>query len=208
MSKNYEIKRKKEKIREEIWRKLEKYNIARFPLPCKGRIPNFVGSGIAAKKVTSLKLWKKAKVVLANPDYAQKKIRELALIDNKTLIMASPRLKCGYFLLNPKKCKNKENFATTIKGAFILGESITKLPKVDLVISGSVAVDLKGNRLGKGGGYGDREIKKARQLNKGITVITTVHDMQVVKKVPTEKHDEKVDIIVTPTKIIYVQKFN
>ena len=69
-------------------------------------------------------------------------------------------------------------------------------------------VDLKGNRLGKGGGYGDREIKKARQLNKEITVITTVHDMQVVKKVPTEKHDEKVDIIVTPTKIIYVQKFN
>ena len=52
MSKNYEIKRKKEKLREEIWRKLEKHNIARFPLPCKGRIPNFVGSGIAAKKVT------------------------------------------------------------------------------------------------------------------------------------------------------------
>ena len=37
-----------------------------------------------------------------------------------------------------------------------------------------------------------------------VPVVTTVHDMQVVEAVPIEEKDEKISIIVTPTRVIRV----
>lgn len=83
---------------------------------------------------------------------------------------------------------------------------VKKFPKCDLVIKGSVAVDLQGNRLGKGGGYGDREVAFMLQKNlitKDTPITTTVHDLQIAGKIPAEEHDLKVSIIVTPKKVYY-----
>jgi 5-formyltetrahydrofolate cyclo-ligase len=193
-------------LREEIWNKLETSGVARFPLPCYGRIPNFVGSDEAAKKVRLLKEWKEMCIVFVNPDYAQQKIREYALLDGKILVMASPRLKHGYVVVDPKDVKGVESFASTIRGVFRYGKNVNAqgIPKPDLIVEGSVGVDMRGHRLGKGHGYGDVEIKTLKNMFGAVPVLTTVHDMQVVKNVPFEEKDEKVSIIVTPTKIIRV----
>jgi len=198
------VKEAKKLLRQKIWEKLESSKIATFPLPVYGRIPNYVGSEKAAENVRNLKEWKEASIVFANPDYAQQKIRENALLDGKILIMASPKLKHGFIIVNPKNVKGIESFASTIKGAFKHGKLVNaeELPKPNLIIEGSVAVDLQGRRLGKGGGYGDVEIKTLKNRFGCIPVITTVHDMQIVEAVPSEENDEKVSIIVTPTKII------
>ena len=153
-----EISDQKKKLREKIWRVLEEKGIARFPLPLRDRIPNFEDSDRAAELVTTLPEWKKAKIVFSNPDFAQQKVRELALKTGKTLIMATPKLKEGYLEINPKDVKNKEEQASTIAGAFKFGKKLEKLIKPDLIITGCVAVDKTGWRLGKGGGWGDREI--------------------------------------------------
>jgi 5-formyltetrahydrofolate cyclo-ligase len=84
------IKEEKQKLREKIWKLMEEKNVARFPLPCFGRIPNFEGSEKAAEKLKELEEWKNAKIIVANPDAAQQKVRELALKEGKTLIMDSP----------------------------------------------------------------------------------------------------------------------
>jgi len=146
----------KEAFREKIWEKMEKEKIVAFPLPIRGRIPNFIGSDRAAEKIRELKEWENARTIAANPDYAQHKIRELALREGKTLIMASPRLKHGYLRIDPEKARGREEHASTIKGAFRLGMQIPEPTRPDLIITGCVAVDKKGYRLGKGGGYGDR----------------------------------------------------
>lgn len=199
-----DVETAKKMLREEIWIKLEKGGVARFPLPCYGRIPNFAGSEKAADRVRLLDEWKNAKVVFANPDYAQQKVREYALLDGKILVMASPGLRQGCIIVNPKNFKSSEGFASTIKGAFKYGKiaSIEEIPKPDLIVEGSVAVDIKGHRLGKGYGFGDREIGLIKRIFGEIPVLTTVHDMQVVDAVPIEERDEKVSIIVTPTKVI------
>ena len=201
------IKAVKKLLREEIWNKLEKSGVARFPLPCHGRIPNFVGSEKAAYRVKLLKEWKDAKVVFVNPDYAQQKIREYALLDGKILIMASPGLKHGYIVINPKDVRGLENYSSTIKGAFKHGKAfnVEEISKPDLIIEGSVALDAQGHRLGKGHGYGDVEVNSLKRIFGEIPVISTVHDIQVVEAVPFEETDEKVSIIVTPTKVIYAE---
>ncbi len=201
------VKKAKDSLRKEIWAMLEAKGVARFPLPCLGRIPNFVGSEKAAQRLRLLEEWRRAKVVFVNPDFAQRMVRKYALVDHKTLIMASPRLKEGYILVHAEKVKSLESVASTIAGAFKYGTkvSVKETPKPNLIVEGSVAVDLHGNRLGKGGGYADEEIKALKRAFGFVAVATTVHDLQVVEFAPFEERDEKVCVIVTPTRTIRVQ---
>jgi len=188
----------KQRLREEVWNSLERNGIALPPLPCRGRIPNFKGALQAALNLRRLEEYRKAEAILVNPDSAQYHVRRLALLDGKTVVMATPRLKSGFLVLRPNAVKGREGEAATIKGAFKYGEREPVVPKVDLVVEGSVAVDLKGNRLGKGGGYGDVEIRMVKERwGPSIKVVTTVHSTQVVGRVPAAGKDERVDYIVT-----------
>lgn len=200
-----EIPKEKEELRNKIWELLEQKKVAIFPLPVFGRIPNFEGSDKAANLARTLPEWEKAKVIFANPDYAQKKVREFALKEGKILIMASPRLKHGFLQIDPQKVKGREEVASTIKGAFRYGKEVEKeMPKPNLIVTGCVAVDPLGWRLGKGGGYGDIEIKRIKDQFGEIPVLTTIHPLQMVESVPHLNHDTEVDIIVTPEKVYRV----
>lgn len=199
------IASKKHQLREQIWNQMEQSRIAVFPLPCKGRIPNFAGAEIAAERLRGLKEWKESKVIFANPDSPQREVRENALKDAKILVMASPRLEKGFILIRPEDVKGRERSASTIKGAFRYGVKVQNFPKPGLIIQGSVAVDTHGRRLGKGHGYGDIEIKILKEKFGTIPIVTTVHDIQIVGEVPFEEKDERVSIVVTPTKVVHAQ---
>lgn len=197
------VKEEKAALRKRIWDYMEKNDIAMFPRPVHGRIPNFVGAGDAAKRAAELPEWKAAQIIIANPDSPQRPLRQAALEHGKLLIMASPRLKAGYLALEPEKIKGHEGAASTIAGAFKYGKKLdSELPKPDLIITGCVAVDKRFYRIGKGGGYGDREITAIHQKFGPVPVLTTIHDCQLVEKLPIEPHDTKVDIVVTPTKVL------
>ena len=59
-----------------------------------------------------------------------------------------------------------------------------------------VAYDDKLNRLGYGGGYYDRLIEKLSKKKK-ILKIGLALSVQKIKKVPTNKYDQKLDYIIT-----------
>ncbi len=206
------VKELKKKIREHIWNLLEENNIARFPRPVYGRIPNFVGAEEAAYNLFKASVWRKARVVKVNPDSPQQPIRLQALRQGKILIMPTPRIRSGFILLDPQDIPQRMiRKASTIRGAFLLGkifdrEDVLKLPRIDLIVIGSVAVDKYGTRIGKGGGYAELEYAVLRELGKAddnTPVVTTIHDIQLLdEKLPREKHDLPVDIIITPSRII------
>ena len=198
----------KEEIRNEIWRKMTENKIAMFP-GAYGRIPNFIGAEEAARKLIQLDLWKKAEVVKVNPDSPQKPVRRYALIHGKTLIMPTPRISEGFLTLDPKRIyKRLYDYASTIKGSFQYGLKTDPkdIPKVDLVVVGSVAVNMNGDRIGKGEGYSEIEwglLREYDKVSEGTPVVTTVHDIQVVEyDFKVEPYDVPVDIIITPTRII------
>lgn len=197
----------KERLRNLIWSTLEENNLSRSPKPPYGRIPDFVGSTEAAQKLRSTEEWQNCELIFSSPDSTQKKVREFALVDKKILIMASPKLKNGFLLIEPQDVKGNEEAASTKNGAFKFGKRIYEFPEVDLVVEGSVAVDKTGNRLGKGGGYGDREISELitkKAIIKTTPIATTVHEVQIIDEVPTEEHDQKINMIVTPERIIRI----
>ena len=208
---NEELKKKKNEIRKMIWKEMWRRGISRFPPPF-GRIPNFIGAEDAANLLRTLPEWKNAEVIFCNPDSPQHAVRAYALIDGKTLIMATPRLKKGFLLLDPKKLRHVSPWkATTIRGAFQYGRilDLLEIPEIDLKVCGSVAVDLEGRRIGKGHGYSEIEwgiLRELKRVSETTPVVTTVHDIQVLNEVPSEPHDVPVDIIVTCTRVIRVER--
>ncbi|HEC94697.1 MAG TPA: 5-formyltetrahydrofolate cyclo-ligase [Thermoplasmatales archaeon] len=187
-----------------VWDLLEKKNVVTFPRPIYGRIPNFVGANVAAEKLDELRLWRKARVIKSNPDSPQKWVREKALRQGKTVYMAVPRLreeKC-FLKIDPKKIIDASQ-AATIKGGFRYGKQVfpDEINNVDLVVVGSVAVNKKGAKVGKGGGFSDLEYAIGRELgivDESTPVVTTVHQLQLLDhEIPMEKHDVPVDYILT-----------
>lgn len=196
---------RKETQRSTIYNKMIQAKLCRPD--CHGRIPDFKGANEAADNLRSIDEWKMSQTIFTSPDTALIKVRENVMQDKKCLIMASPKILNGYIELNPEDVINHEKEASTIKGAFKYGKMIDNLPKVDMVVEGSVAVDRHGARLGKGGGYGDREIETLRKDN-SITnetpIVSTVHEVQIIEKVATEPHDQKINMVVTPERILRI----
>ena len=202
--------RGKQALRERIWKLLERRRVARFPFPVVGRIPNFRGAEQAAARVAALPEWQAARRLKCNPDAPQRALRLRALREGKIVFMAVPRLteeRC-FLRLDPARLGTRLAQAATIKGAARLGEPVTpkELGHIDLVVAGSVAVNARGARVGKGGGYSDLEFALARTVgavDEATTVLTTVHALQVVDDdIPMTPHDVPVDLVVTPERVI------
>lgn len=209
MNQKTEYKKVREELRRRIWDLMEATNIARFPRPIRGRIPNFVGAEQSALNLLKHDLTKAVKVAKVNPDAPQRAVRELMLRTHIKVVMPTPRISEGFLLLDPDKIpENVFNIASTIQGAFRYGELVNPqdLPKIDLIVAGSVVVDVFGGRLGKGEGYSELEygiLIECKRISPEIPIVTTVHDVQVVtEKIPLEPWDFTVDWIVTPTKNI------
>ena len=71
---------------------------------------------------------------------------------------------------------------------------------IDLIIVPAVAYDKQGRRLGRGGGYYDRFLKKYPNA----MFIGVGYDFQLVEEVPAERHDQKVHRIILPSQTIIV----
>lgn len=65
---------------------------------------------------------------------------------------------------------------------------------VDFVLVPGVAFDVRGGRLGYGGGYYDRLMG---ELRRRPALVAGAFEVQVVERVPSEGHDVRVDIVVT-----------
>jgi 5-formyltetrahydrofolate cyclo-ligase len=197
----------KEECRKRIWDYMLKEKIAKFPLPPHGRIPNFYGSEKACEKIFNINEFYSSKCFFSAPDSVLKKLREIVLINNKILIIAMPHIRGFYELSNIPKNLIRE--AITIRGFEKFGKEIGKDRKIDIFAQGAVAIDLNGNRIGKGTGYGDKEyhILKERGLVYEKTInICIVHDVQIfndLSHLMSEK-DVKVNIILTPSRIIKI----
>jgi 5-formyltetrahydrofolate cyclo-ligase len=206
--------RSKDSVRKAVWKAMDREGVSRFP-GAEGRIPNFAGAKLAAQRLAAHRLWKRARVVKVNPDSPQTHARRLALEEGKVLVMAVPRLRDQhpFRLLDPRRLSAKQmREAATIKGALRHGKvvALEEIPAVDFVLCGSVAVNLSGARLGKGGGFSDLEyglLIEEGKIDEHTSIATTVHPIQILREhLPVTEHDLPVDMIATPRAVIEVER--
>ncbi|GAA1958871.1 5-formyltetrahydrofolate cyclo-ligase [Amycolatopsis minnesotensis] len=201
-----DVEASKRAVREQIWETLDRAGAVNPP-GASGHIPSFVGADTAANRLAALEVWQDALVIKANPDKAQLPVRTQALRDQKLLYMAVPAIAATnpFYLLDPARhgidaaaSKRAAEVARTVGPA--------EMRPVDIVVCGTVAVDHRGVRIGKGAGYSDIEmglLAEASLLGPSTTIVTTVHELQVVDHdLPETEHDFRVDLIITPDEVI------
>lgn len=198
----------KNAARQHVWQTLQDEKAAAFPFPPTGRIPNFAGAAEAARRLMDHPWFKAVRRIKCNPDAPQRPLRELALRVGIELLIPTPRLSGGFRLLDPGKIPEAHyRKAVTLSGADRWGRKIPvfDLPRVDLIVTGSVAVTRQGKRCGKGHGYGDLEYAILRELNHpAVRVVTTTHPLQLVDDFPVDGHDLPLHLIITPEETIEV----
>ncbi|XP_051157595.1 methenyltetrahydrofolate synthase domain-containing protein [Leptopilina boulardi] len=208
----------KRKFRRKAWVNLTKKEAVIFSSnKSHNRIPNFKGAAEAAKRLSELEEFKKAKIIKISPDKPQESVKNLALENDKKVLLPKQRLRNGLFnlvtrVINPTEEELKsivtKHGIQQIEQPIGLDSDI----KVDLVVLGSVCVSTAGHRVGDGEGYADLEfalMSRMGAVNDDTIVVTTVHDCQIVDDLPSElfqAHDLPVDIIVTPTQTIVVSE--
>jgi len=199
----------KDSIRARIWDRLAEDELARFPFPPHGRITNFEGASEAAERAMALPELGEAEAVKANPDAPQLPLRRRLLKAGTTVYMAVPRLgeEACFVELDPASISDLDAAPTVSHmGSYGTRVGPEALPEIDAIVSGSVAVDRAGVRVGKGEGYSDLEFAVLREfglVDDETPTVTTVHDVQVIDaSVDPDRHDVPMDIVCTPTRTI------
>lgn len=109
--------------------------------------------------------------------------------------------------------KQITSFSQLKPGAMGILEPSEKQPsinpaEINVIIVPGIAFDKKHFRLGYGGGYYDRLLSQysvnhqPSTVNSSITSIGLAFQEQIVEKLPVDKHDQKVDFIITDKKLI------
>ncbi|MBQ0926723.1 5-formyltetrahydrofolate cyclo-ligase [Saccharopolyspora endophytica] len=205
-----EVDRRKDTIRQQVWKLLDQQGVVAGDGSAHGRIPNFIGAERAADQLAALPVWQSASVIKAVPDKAQLPARVRALREDKVVYMAAPKLAPPqpFYLLDPEELVVPAEEAASSRTARSVARNVgvDELRPVDLIVCGSVAVNRHGVRLGKGAGYSDIEVALLAQaglIGPETTIVTTVHPLQVIDEdIPETRHDFSVDVIVTTDEVI------
>lgn len=67
---------------------------------------------------------------------------------------------------------------------------------IDLIVVPAVALDRRGNRLGRGRGFYDRLLPSTRAVTVGVA-----YDFQLVEEIPAEPHDIPLDIVISESEM-------
>ncbi len=201
----------KSDIREAIWDQMKVTGLSPAP---HGTIPTFPGQNKAAERLRGLEVYQQARTIMVPPDQAQLQVRINALLDDKQLIMATPGLRDGFYLLEKRNIKvtywrNAARSSGVRRFGRRLKTTRSEIGDVDLLATGAVAVGLQGERIGKGSGYFDLEymiLHEIGSVTEATPVCALVDDTQVLEQVPMEAKDVAVDFIITPTRVITIER--
>ena len=199
----------KDTIRHKVWTRVTTAEVVRFPAT-HGRVPNFNGAERAARLLTQLTIWKRAKVVKFDLAAPQMPLRRVALRDGKTIYLPIPGLRAErcFLELDPARIGPNVWRAVSMRGALKYGRPVApqEMHPIDLVLIGSVAVSRQGARVGSGTGASDLEyalLRRAGKVREYTPIVTTVHPLQVLDdRIAMRAHDVPVDFLVTPEHVI------
>lgn len=143
-------------------------------------------------------LWKNALTILIYISH-ESEIETQDLIKrylaNKKIVVPKTHLRPSALSLHQIKSfkdlhKGRHDLLEPITGTLIISPN-----EIDLAIIPGIAFDLNGHRVGYGKGYFDK-------LNKHLKCkkIALAYSFQIIDNIPAEKHDVKMDFIITEKK--------
>ena len=136
-------------------------------------------------------------------------LKLIEICNELDLTVSLPVISKNSYYLSFRKWDGKKSLKKTYYG---ISEplSYNKLTIPDIIFVPLLAYDKDLNRLGYGKGYYDKTIEKLRERklknNNPFLAIGLAYDEQIIEKVPTKSHDQKMDMIITEKKILYKKR--
>ncbi|EXJ86349.1 hypothetical protein A1O3_03300 [Capronia epimyces CBS 606.96] len=205
----------KDAIRQLVWPRLREVAIpdSRFHYDFSSFIADFKGSDAATERLVTLPCYINAQVVFVTPDNCLERLRFRALSDGKKVLVTTYAIRRGFWLLDPAviTTPGQRQLASLLDAMERPGlarhvslSDMTALDlKVDLMVTGTGAINFSGIRFGKGHGFFDLEWAILTSINVvalDVPCIAVVHDCQVLdEELQPEPFDTVCDLIVTPT---------
>jgi len=154
-------------------------------------------SALILERLTALPEFQEAKTVLVYyPIRNEVNTRPLLEEYRDKKVMLLPKTKSGH-RMELRKYQGRDNL---VRGRYGIPEPQGEAyhGKVDLVVVPGVGFDYQLHRLGRGGGYYDRFLANSPRALR----VAVAYEFQVKPQIPADRHDKKMDIIVTPSRII------
>ena len=148
---------------------------------------------IIMDKIITLDIYQKSSVIaIYNSMSSEVETSKLISISLKNKIVLLPRI-----INNKIEFIRIDNNTKYNNSSFGVSEPIGNIYQgiIDLIIVPGVAFDSKGNRLGYGKAYYDKYLN-----NKDIYKIGVCFNEQVIDNLPIDKHDIKMNLIITDEK--------
>jgi 5-formyltetrahydrofolate cyclo-ligase len=159
------------------------------------------------EKLFSLHEFNSAKTILFYASFRSEvetlsMIRESLKIGKRIVLPKVDKKKHGLKLYEIKDINELSQGYMGILEPFLPDKRLIDLDEISLIITPGASFDYSGNRLGYGGGYYDIMLSERK---KNIPVIGLAYEEQVVDTIPSEKHDVKVNMIVTDKRVIRIK---
>jgi 5-formyltetrahydrofolate cyclo-ligase len=209
----------KDLARQQVWPRLSEVAIpdSHFHLDFHSFIADFQGSSVATDRLSSHPCFIQADTIFITPDNCLRELRYAALLAGKTVLVTTYGIRRGFVLLDPKVIQSEERLrlASYLDGmedpsSGAMRISLTQMlqvdMKIDLMVTGTGAINLSGIRFGKGHGFFALEwgmLSSLSMVNADTTCVAVVHDCQVIDAMlRPEVLDTVCDLIFTPTRVI------
>ena len=160
-----------------------------------------------AKRLFAIDYFQKAKDVLMYASF-RSEVDTTGLIDEiirsgKRLIL--PLVDSRRKALNLYEVKDPSELIRGYMGIpepGITKDRATTMNEIDLIVIPGAGFDIKGNRIGYGGGYYDRLLSQGSGGLNHVMSVALAFEEQIVEEIPAEPHDVRVDIIITESRLI------
>jgi 5-formyltetrahydrofolate cyclo-ligase len=179
-------------------------------------ITDFRQSDVANSRLIALPEWKNAQRVFITPDNSTRLLREIAIREEKEVIMTTYGIRRGSVLITRKMVPvGQEEYASTLVGMEKFGRSLPGIADleaagpVDIMVTGALAVSsVHGGRAGKGAGWFDAEWgiwSTLKLITQHTPVFCPVADVQVVSEAfALDDWDSRITHLATPSRLIRI----
>ncbi len=158
-------------------------------------------------KLMDTSWYEEAKVIMTYIDFRNevmtREFIDLAIKDGKKIVIPITDVSSKTLILS-----ELHDMDELCKGSYSILEPkkeyirITDVNVLNLILVPGAVFDVRGYRIGYGGGYYDRLLEKISQNTKTIGL---AFDFQIIKRVPNDNFDKKVDRIITEKRVIHYE---
>ncbi len=127
----------------------------------------------------------------------------LSILEGTSSKLLLPVMNSSSKILKFYPWKSSDKMILSKHTKYILEPLAQRSPVIpDVVIAPLIACDQHGNRIGSGKAMYDNTISQLRIQNPQLIYMALCYDLQLLEEIPTEIHDQKLDIILTELRII------